>query len=159
MNTGPLSFLGWLGVALTATAGGLLSSGCSPTGARVGVSQPPAFLIRSVEAPLTARRGAPILIPPAEDLQVGTSTFRGVSIPLIGLIAVPTPGVNPLSFGWGDGSMESAMADGDIKEVLYADYREFSILNGLYTRITIVAYGDRRGESEPPPSSPPDAAR
>lgn len=158
MKTAALSFLGWMSVALVVAAGGLLLSGCSPTGARVGVSQPPAFLLRSVEAPLTARRGASILIPPAEELQVGISTFRGVSIPLIGLISVPTPGINPLSFGWGDGSMESAMADGGIKEVIYADYREFSVLNGLYTRISIVAYGDRRGESAPP-ASPPDTAR
>lgn len=130
--------------SLLLALGGVLGlAACSPNSARVGVSTGPAFLFKHVETPMTVRRGErggppqPLVIP--ADLRKGESRFYSISVPLLGV--VPTPGLDPLSVGWGDGSMERAMEDGDIGEVLYADARELSILRGLFTKITIEAYG------------------
>lgn len=43
---------------------------------------------------------------------------------------------------WGDSGSKAAADDGDITTIKHADRQVFSILFGLYTRITTVVYGD-----------------
>jgi len=43
---------------------------------------------------------------------------------------------------WGDSGTRAAAADGEIKVIKHADRQVFSLLFGLYTRISTVAYGD-----------------
>ena len=126
------------GIALI--AGPLLLAGCGPTSARVGISPPPALLVKVYEAPMTVRRARgenpqPLIIPP--NLSEGNAHFYGCSLNIPGI-----PGGGAASVGWGDGSIEAALKDGNLKEVLYADYKEVSIINGVFTYIKIKAYGE-----------------
>lgn len=43
---------------------------------------------------------------------------------------------------WGDSGSQAAASDGEITTIKHADRQVFSILFGLYTRITTVVYGD-----------------
>ena len=43
---------------------------------------------------------------------------------------------------WGDSGTKAASQDGDVKVIRHADRKVFSILFGLYTRLTTVVYGD-----------------
>lgn len=43
---------------------------------------------------------------------------------------------------WGNAGTKAAADDGDIKVIKHADRKIFSILFGLYTKITTVVYGD-----------------
>lgn len=43
---------------------------------------------------------------------------------------------------WGDAGAKAAARNGDIQVIRYADTEIFSILFGLYTRLTTIAYGD-----------------
>ena len=43
---------------------------------------------------------------------------------------------------WGDSGSKAAANDGKVKVIRHADRQVFSILFGLYTKITTVAYGD-----------------
>lgn len=43
---------------------------------------------------------------------------------------------------WGDAGTKAAADNGDIKIIRHADREIFSILFGLYTRVTTVVYGD-----------------
>ncbi len=43
---------------------------------------------------------------------------------------------------WGDGGTKAAAEDGGLTTITHADTKYFSILFGLYTRITTVVYGD-----------------
>lgn len=43
---------------------------------------------------------------------------------------------------WGDSGAKAAALEGDIQKINYADRQIFSVLFGLYTRITTVVYGD-----------------
>lgn len=43
---------------------------------------------------------------------------------------------------WGDGGTKAAADDGNIKIIMHADREIYSILFGLYTKITTVVYGD-----------------
>lgn len=45
-------------------------------------------------------------------------------------------------FAWGNAGTKAAAEDGDIKVIEHADTEVFSILFGLYTRITTVVYGN-----------------
>lgn len=43
---------------------------------------------------------------------------------------------------WGDAGTKAAAEQGDLKQINYADRQIFSVLFGLYTRITTVVYGE-----------------
>jgi hypothetical protein len=43
---------------------------------------------------------------------------------------------------WGNGGSKAAAENGDIKIIKHADREIYSILFGLYTRMTTVVYGD-----------------
>ncbi len=43
---------------------------------------------------------------------------------------------------WGDSGTKAAAKDGDVKVIRHADRKVFSILFGLYTKLTTVVYGD-----------------
>ena len=43
---------------------------------------------------------------------------------------------------WGDAGTKAAAENGGIKVIKHADREVFSILFGLYTRVTTVVYGD-----------------
>ena len=43
---------------------------------------------------------------------------------------------------WGDGGTQAAARDGDMQTINHADRKIFSMLFGLYTRISTVAYGE-----------------
>ena len=43
---------------------------------------------------------------------------------------------------WGDSSTAAAAKDGDISIVNHMDMQVFSLLFGMYTRTTTIAYGD-----------------
>lgn len=43
---------------------------------------------------------------------------------------------------WGDSGTKAAANDGDVKVIRHADRKVFSVLFGLYTRLTTVVYGD-----------------
>jgi len=43
---------------------------------------------------------------------------------------------------WGDSGTKAAAEDGDVKVIRHADRKVFSILFGLYTKLTTVVYGD-----------------
>ncbi len=45
-------------------------------------------------------------------------------------------------FAWGDAGTKAAADNGDIHVIYHADVEYFTILLGLYTRITTVLYGD-----------------
>lgn len=43
---------------------------------------------------------------------------------------------------WGDSGTKAAAQQGEISTINYADRQVYSVLFGLYTRITTVAYGE-----------------
>lgn len=43
---------------------------------------------------------------------------------------------------WGDSGTRAAADEGDVKLIRHADRKVFSVLFGLYTKITTVVYGD-----------------
>jgi len=43
---------------------------------------------------------------------------------------------------WGDSGSKAAAKQGEISTINYADRQIFSVLFGLYTRLTTVVYGD-----------------
>lgn len=43
---------------------------------------------------------------------------------------------------WGDAGTKAAADEGDVKLIRHADRKVFSVLFGLYTKITTVVYGD-----------------
>lgn len=134
--------------ASAAIAAACVLAGCSPTGSRAGVATPPALLYKNDTTPLTVIRGRaderprPILIPP--EARAGKSTSYSFALNIPGI-----PGGSALSIGWGDMSIEKAMENGGLKEVVYADAREMQILR-IFTRTTIIAYGPAEN---PPPAT------
>ena len=45
-------------------------------------------------------------------------------------------------FAWGDAGTKAAAENGGIKVIRHADTKVFSVLFGLYSKVTTVAYGD-----------------
>ena len=45
-------------------------------------------------------------------------------------------------FAWGDAGTKAAAENGGIKIIRHADTKVFSVLFGLYSRVTTIAYGD-----------------
>ena len=43
---------------------------------------------------------------------------------------------------WGDGGTKAAAENGNIKVIRHADTRIFSVLFGLYSKVTTIVYGD-----------------
>ena len=43
---------------------------------------------------------------------------------------------------WGDAGSKSAATDGDIEVITHADRQVFSVLFGLYSKVSTVVYGD-----------------
>lgn len=129
-------------------AASCLLTGCSPTGSRAGVATPPAIFYKNDTTPLTVIRGRageaprPILIP--KDARSGKSTSYSFALNIPGI-----PGGSALSVGWGDMSMEKAMKNGGLREVVYADAREMQILR-IFTRTTIIAYGPGDADNPAP---------
>ena len=45
-------------------------------------------------------------------------------------------------FAWGDAGTKAAAENGGIKIIRHVDTKIFSVLFGLYSRVTTIAYGD-----------------
>jgi hypothetical protein len=84
-------------------------------------------LVEAVKAPLSLNYHATL----AKPAKSGSATFHYFWIPLH----------SNLSFTWQSASIESAVRNGGLSEVEYADYEVVSVL-GIYTRFTITAYGN-----------------
>jgi hypothetical protein len=127
---------------LLAPAVGFLA-GCQS--ARAGVGQPRAFIYKHTTVPFTTKRTRGELNPGLQIPQnprIGEARWYGVAINIPFVGPIPTPGISPLSVGWGDASLEAAMANGNIQEVIYGDAEELEILNGLFTKVILRVYGE-----------------
>lgn len=131
----------------------MLLTGCSPVGARAGVSTGPAFLYKRVITPMRVSRpagppGAASGIPiPQELVRHEVATYQlSLSLPFVG-----PPGSGSLfTIGWGDMSTRRLLEESDNANVVFADAEDLSIL-GIYNRTTIIAYAT-------PPEPPADPA-
>jgi hypothetical protein len=65
-----------------------------------------------------------------EETKLGTKTGESTSQSVLWLVA------------WGDSGTQAAAKDGGITTILHADQKVFSVLFGLYSRRTVVVYGD-----------------
>ena len=92
------------------------------------LSPPPGFIYDHIQAPLDLNYHDDVIAKPGK---VGESKTQYVSLWILAPV---------LSFGWGDASVDSAAADGGIKEVQHVDYERKQIL-GVYSEFTIRAYG------------------
>lgn len=45
-------------------------------------------------------------------------------------------------FAWGNGGTKAAAENGGIKVIRHADTKVFSVLFGLYSKVTTIVYGD-----------------
>lgn len=131
--------LGWaLAMGILVTCGG-----CT----RMGVGTPRALLYSNTTTPMTLKGGfgrpsMGVKIP--EDVRVGRATAYGVEPNVPGV-----PGGRALSVAWGDVSLEAAMADGGLGEVLYGDAHVITVL-GIFTKATIEVYGPSPEDVEEP---------
>ena len=90
---------------------------------------PPGFLFAQVQAPLSLNYHHT----PVDPHKTGQSVSLFVQVPF-------TYGL--LSFGWmDDPTIESAMRNGGLTRVDYADYEIFNVL-GIYSEFRINAYGE-----------------
>ena len=64
------------------------------------------------------------------ETQLGDKTGESSSYSVLWLVA------------WGDSGSKAAAENGGLKTIKHADRRVFSILWGLYSRVTTVAYGE-----------------
>jgi hypothetical protein len=62
--------------------------------------------------------------------ELGTKTGQASCYSVLWLVA------------WGDGGTKAAADNGGIKIIRHADTKVYSILFGLYSKVTTVAYGD-----------------
>lgn len=95
---------------------------------RTPLSPPPGFIYDHVHAPLDVNYHSDVIAKPGK---IGESKTQYVSLWILAPV---------LSFGWGDASVETAAADGGIKEIQHVDYERKQIL-GIYSEFTIRAYG------------------
>lgn len=96
------------------------------------VVPPVGWLFTQYSAPMDIDYGrAEQVTTPVTQLRSGRSETQYVLIPIGG----------PLSFGWGDASVDSAVRNGGFNRLHHADYEYMSIL-GLYQTFTTVAYGE-----------------
>ncbi|MCB2155314.1 hypothetical protein KQI84_10535 [bacterium] len=127
--------------AILMAGSAMLFVGC--TGARVGVELPSAMIYRDTTAPMTIdrdrRTGAPTEIP--ETLNVGRSQSYQLDFSVPGI-----DWTRGFSIGWGDMSLETALREGNLESVTYADGRQLQILR-IFTKAQIIAYGPPEGSS------------
>ena len=62
--------------------------------------------------------------------ELGTKTGQSSNRSVLWLVA------------WGDGGTKAAAENGNIKVIRHADTRIFSVLFGLYSKVTTIVYGD-----------------
>jgi hypothetical protein len=62
--------------------------------------------------------------------ELGTKIGRSSNYSVLWLVA------------WGDGGTKAAAEDGKITVIRHADLQVFSVLLGLYTKVSTVVYGD-----------------
>jgi TRL-like protein family len=105
-------------------------SGCLD--ARMGVSPPPGLLYAYYSAPLAIKAKDMKNMPPLESLKVGTASTNKVDARI---------GYGALSLGWNDMDLTTAMENGGITKVYYADYEFLSVL-GVYIDAQIRVYGE-----------------
>lgn len=134
--------MGWQRFAALAAVAGVAVVGTACTDARVGVGLPRAVIYQNTTVPMKLERNregppGPIPIPP--DLQVGTCTAYALDF------SVPTlEFTRPLSVGWGDMSLEAALADGNLSHMVYADAQQLVIL-GIFKRARVIVHGPTAG--------------
>lgn len=106
------------------------ATGCTIGAAfpRTPVSPPPGYIYDNVHAPLDVNYHGDVEARPGK---VGETRASYLCLWIL------SPA---LSFGWGDASVETAAADGGLKEVHHVDYERRQIL-GLYSEFTVRAYG------------------
>ena len=64
------------------------------------------------------------------ETELGTKTGRSYNQSVLWLVA------------WGNGGTKAAAEDGKITVIRHADVQVFSVLLGLYSKVTTVVYGD-----------------
>jgi hypothetical protein len=62
--------------------------------------------------------------------ELGTKTGQSSNQSVLWLVA------------WGDGGTKAAAENGNIKVIRHADTKIFSLLFGLYSKVTTIVYGD-----------------
>lgn len=104
---------------------------------------PPALIYQNTTTPAALEppedfRGGAIPIP--DNLAIGRSRsyMIALDVPFINPVSAPT--IDPISVGWGDMSLEAALADGNLERVAYADGQEIEIL-GIFTKAVLIVYG------------------
>jgi len=106
----------------------VLASGCVSVSSKETVV-PPSGLFADFSAPLT-----PITEPiPCTNLKTGTATKN--------LYVWAWPLFFPLSVSVCDMALQSAIENGGLEKVYFADYKQYSFL-GLVTKFTVTAYGE-----------------
>lgn len=107
---------GWLVVGCAVV---LLLTGCAAYS--TPVVPPNGWVFTDISAPLGTEHDRNAAIPPAQG-KASTQSVLGM-------------------FAWGDASMHSAAENGDLRTIEYADYEYLSVLWGVYSRFTVVAWG------------------
>ena len=64
------------------------------------------------------------------ETELGTKTGQSSNQSVLWLVA------------WGDGGTKAAAENGNIKVIRHADTKIFSLLFGLYSKVTTIVYGD-----------------
>ena len=128
---------------LLALAAALLA-GCGG----VGLGTSPTFIYSQTRNPVSFKRATPpgtsLVIP--DELATGKATAYQLGANLPGI-----PGGRLLTVGWGDMSMERALADGGLAEASYVDAFNLRIL-GVFEKATLEVHGPPLGTED---ASPP----
>jgi hypothetical protein len=132
---------------LTLALAAALLAGCGG----VGFGTTPAMLFSQTRNPVAYKRatppGTPLQIP--GDLALGKATTYKVGADFPGV-----PGGRLWTVGWGDMSMERALANGGLAEATYVDAYNLRILGGVFEKATLEVRGPALG-TEPAAAAPP----
>jgi hypothetical protein len=115
----------WIGLLLVLVVGAVSLTGCAMD-YTAPVQPPSGFLITSVKAPLTI-----------DFDQTPVCRKRGSA----STHYFYEPFFTHIDFAWGDADMRSALRDGRMSSVEYADYELLSIF-GIYGKFTVNVYGN-----------------
>lgn len=89
-----------------------------------------AFLILALY--LSACAYSNVIVPLDQDVdktEIGDKIGRSSVYSVLGLVS------------WGDGGVEAAAREGGLKQINHLDAEYFTVLFGIYSRVTTVAYG------------------
>jgi len=134
-----------LALLVSVGAMGLSLPGCGVPSRRVGIAPPGGVLYTRQRAPSYCPCWKEGGVTHTPNLKVGKASASKLGVPnlqRLSILGVRQP--QPLSFGWGDMSLEAATRNGGITKIHYADHEILEILPvlGLYTKATLIVYGE-----------------